>query len=148
LGTVNAHTVRTDNPDPTSAGDLCKLSFEFHSLFVTSFTEAGCTEVNCSNILFDAFLNKLGSNLGIDQTDYIVDVARDILEAGINLTTFDLPTLGINEMEGTVESHFHEAFQESACPVLRLGRRYANKGDRTRVEEEIQVMRLRVLHIP
>lgn len=66
----------------------------------------------------------------------------------MNLTTFDLPSLGVNEIERAVEFHFDKAFQKSARPVLRLGRRDANKGDRIGVEEKVQVMLLRILHIP
>jgi predicted nucleotide-binding protein (sugar kinase/HSP70/actin superfamily) len=66
--------------------------------------------VNCSYPFFGTFFHKLGSNLGIDQADYIIDVARDIFETGMNLMTVDLPSLGINEIEGTVEFNFDKAF--------------------------------------
>jgi hypothetical protein len=148
LGAVNAHTVRTENPDPLPAGDFHQFRFQLYSLFLTGLTKARCTEVNCSYPFFGTFFHKLGSNLGINQADYIVDVARDIFETGINLMTFDLPSLGINEIEGAVEFNFEKAFQESARPVPSLGSCDANKGDRIRVEEEVQVMLMRILHTP
>lgn len=110
MGAVNTHTVRAKNPDPLPAGDFRQFRFQLYARFLTGLTKAGCTEVNCSCPLFGTFFHKLGSNMGINQPDCIVDVARDILEAGINLVTFELSSLGINEIEGAVESNFDKAF--------------------------------------
>lgn len=145
MGAVNAHTVRADNPDPLPAGDFRQFRFQLYSLFLTGLTKARCTEVNCSYTFFGTFFHKLGSNLGVNQADYVVNVAGDIFETGVNLMTFDLPFLGINEIEGAVEFNFDKAFQESARPVPSRGSCDANKGDRIRVEEEFQVMLRRVL---
>jgi hypothetical protein len=110
LGAVNAHTVRADNSDPLPAGDFHQFRFQLYSLFLTGLTKARCTEVNCSYTFFGAFFHKLGNNLGINQADYIIDVARDVFETVINLMTVDLPALGINEIEGAVEFNFGKAF--------------------------------------
>ncbi len=66
----------------------------------------------------------------------------------MNLVTFDLPTLGINEIEGAVESNFQKALQESERPVPSLGSCDAHKGERIRMEEEIQVMLTHILCTP
>jgi hypothetical protein len=137
LGAVDAHTVRADNPDPLLAGDFHQFRFQLYSLFLTGLTKACCTEVNYSYPFFGTFFNKLGSNLGINQADYIVDVARDVFDTVVNLMTVDLPALGINEIKGAVEFNFGKAFQESARPVPNLGSCNANKSDRIRVEEEL-----------
>jgi hypothetical protein len=97
---------------------------------------------------FGTFFYKPGSNLGINQADYVVDVAWDLFEAGINLVTFDLPAFGIDEIERAVESNFEKALQESERPVPGLGSCNANKGERIRVEEEIQVMLTHILRTP
>jgi hypothetical protein len=110
LGAVDAHTVRADNPDPLPVSDFQQFRFQLYSLFLTGLTEARCTEVNCSYSFFGTFFNELGSNLGINQADYIVDVARDIFKISINLMPFNLPSLGINEIEGAVEFKFDKAF--------------------------------------
>jgi len=86
--------------------------------------------------------------MSINQADYVIDVARDIFEAGINLVTFDFPSLGINEIERAVESNFDKGLQESERPVPSLGSCDANKGERIRVKEEVQVMLTRILHTP
>ena len=65
----------------------------------------------------------------------------------MNLMTFNLPALGINEIKGAVEFKFNKALQEGPCPVPGLGSRDANKGNRIRVEKKVQAMLMRILHV-
>src|SRR4030042_1432194 len=103
LRAVNAHTVRAENSYALSAGNFHQFRFQLYSLFFTGLTKARCTEVNCLNALFGTFLHEPGSNLSINQADYVIDVARHIFETGINLVTFNLPSLGIDKIERTVD---------------------------------------------
>jgi hypothetical protein len=148
LRAIDTHTVRTDNPDSFPAGHFRQLRFQLYSVFLAGLTEARRTEVNRSYPLFGTFFYKPGSNMGIHQADYVVDVTGDIFKAGIDLVTFDLPSFGIDEIERAVESNFEKALQESERPVPGLGSCNANKGERIRVEEEIQVMLTHILRTP
>jgi hypothetical protein len=66
--------------------------------------------VNCPYSLFGTFFHKFGCNLGINQADYVINVARDALEISIDLATFDLSSLGVDEVDGAVEFNFVKTF--------------------------------------
>ncbi len=66
----------------------------------------------------------------------------------MNSMTFNNPTLGVDKIHRVVEFKFDKAFKEGARPVPGLGSRDANKGDRIGMEEELQAMLIRILHVP
>ena len=129
MRTVNAHAVRADNPDSRPAGDLHQLRFQPYSLILAGLTETRRTEVNCPYSFFGAFFHKPGSSMGIDQADHMVDVARDVFEAGMHLMTLDLSSFRIDEVEGAVEFGFDKGIQEGSCPMPGVGSCDAYEGD-------------------
>jgi len=59
----------------------------------------------------------------------MVDVARDVFEAGMHLMTLDLSSLRIDEVERVVESGFDKGIQEGSCPMPGVGSCDAYEGD-------------------